>query len=365
MIEKKNNTEEKRKLREILKEKGKPIPITLYSKEEDEEAERDGAISYGEKFGKEDWLGEGERPFTEEEQKAIVEALREMKKYEPRKLSKERGVLWRIPGILVARGTTCLAGESESGKTTLSLQISKALLDGGDFLGIPIKETLTKVLWIGHDQDTSMLKDQAEKIDPLLPSKIDVYDEASWNPDKREFDNLAEVVYWHRPQVLVVDSLGSIGLKNENDNSEISALYSYLRVLMNKYDFSTLLIHHLTKRKETEGGKKLALKQRIRGAGDIVGKADCVLGMERQGYEADLSAVKARTEDKVELNLLQDPHTLLFQQALKRDEFIKQQDGFGKSKDEIIDLTMKQYGGKRDTARKAVERKLGQNSGPI
>ena len=350
------NPERKRKLRERFKQAGKRIPITLYTEEEVKAglAEAEGAISF--RGDSKELLAEEGRPIPEQDQKEMLEAMKESKKYEPRKLSEEKDVLWRVHGVLVDRGTTCFAALSEAGKTTLAIQLSSCLINGNDFLGIPIIKPIEKVLWVEHDQDASMLKDQAQRMDVALPDKLYTRDDISWNPDDRTFSNLAKVCYWWRPQLVVIDSLGSIGLRDENDNSEISALYTYLRILMNKYGFSTILIHHLTKGGETKDGRKIPLKQRIRGAGDIVNKADCVLGLERSGNQVTLTNVKLRAEDRLQMTLLQDPHTLRFSRETPRDEAIRQLVEQEKPRQETIQVIHFDYGGSKGTVEKAVDR---------
>jgi|GEM_PF-6333479 len=350
--------EERKKLRERLKEEGKLIPITLYSQEEVRGgiSEREGAIGFGESLREEDWHREGGKPIPEEEQKAILEALLKAKEYEPIRLDKVKDVFWIVPGIVLERGTTCCAGESEAGKTTFWLQLSKALLDGGDFFGIPIKEPMERILWFEIDEDLSMLKDQVEKVSSDLLQRLLVFSDLRWDKTNRVITGLDEIVYWNRPQLIIIDAIGSIGLQDEDDNTEISALYKYLRVLMTRYNFSTALLHHLSKAEVAQSGKTIPLKQRVRGAGDIVNRADCVLGMQRSGYKAHLSTIKARTEAKVELNLLQDPHTLVFRKEMARDEYIASLITQGLSKKDIITSTQQMYGGKQDTVRKAVER---------
>lgn len=276
----------------------------------------------------------------------------QVKEYQPRRLSEAEDVCWRIPGVLVDKGITCLVGESEAGKTTLALQLSKSLLDGQPFLGLPVQPVDT-VLWLPLDEGASMLKDQAKKIDPLLPKKLLYWDSLSWSAADAVLTPLAELVFSCSPRVVILDALNSIGLTSENDNAEIAKVYQQLRRVAVRGGLSVLLLHHLRKLQVNDRSE---LKQRVRGAGDIVGKADCVLGLERADHAATLTTVKVRAKERLEMSLRQDPDTLLYRVVKGRAEFIRDLLLQGKSRGEIVDGVREVYGGKKSTVERAVDR---------
>ncbi len=71
----------------------------------------------------------------------------------------------------------------------------------------------------------------------------------------------------HKFDVVIFDPLSSVlGVKNENDNSEVSAALDYLRDLSNEFEFGGIIIHHPAKGEDGTFG--------LRGAGDILGKVD-------------------------------------------------------------------------------------------
>ena len=291
----------------------------------------------------------------------ITERWPELREFKPTSLSSVRDVKWIVPGILLDRGITAVVGLSEAGKTTFCLDLSKALLKEKKFLNsaIPINKKINQILWIEIDQPESMLKDEANKIDQELASSLDVYTNIHWNNEESIVENLDKVLHWFPYELVIIDSLGSIGLKNENDNSEVSALYKHLRELCNRYGISIILIHHLGKQSETHTGNRIDMKQRVRGAGDIVNKADCVLGLERVGNEniVHISTIKLRDKNRIDLDLIQDRDRLVFTEIMKKSDRIEELLLTGKSRAEIINIIHGIDGGRKDSIGKAVDRK--------
>lgn len=293
-----------------------------------------------------------EEPIPEEELEDLYKRVEELKKYEPHRLSWSEDVNWIVPGVLVSKGVSCLVGESEAGKTTLSLQLSKCLIRGEQFLSLPTKP-LERILWIELDESLPMLKEQADKIQPHLSDQLYVWDEVAWYTNTGIIANLVKVVLNCNPQLIVIDALNSIGI-DENNNSEIARLYKHLRTISQHFELSILLLHHLRKRLPRDDS---TLKQRVRGAGDIVNKADCVLGLERDGYAATLSTLKLRAKNRLELSLRQDPNTLLFSEVMKKSDHIEALLLQGKSRAETIEIIYQQDGGNKASIGKAVDRK--------
>ena len=129
-------------------------------------------------------------------------------------------------------------------------------------------------------------------------------------------------------KVVLLDPFSSVtGLENENDNAEAAKVMDILRRELVERDLTVIFIHHPSK--GDAGGMSL------RGAGDILGKVDVHLGVEKDKEDPKLITVsyeKMRMEDETKFSS--------FQVRLAGDELVRSQEfkyvGAKKSKKEEL-----------------------------
>lgn len=114
------------------------------------------------------------------------------------------------------------------------------------------------------------------------------------NPDIMK--QIKDFIIEHSIKLIVMDPFSSIvGTDDENDNSKISKVLDLLRrelVDAPNISATVILIHHPSKNAKGSANS-------LRGAGDIMGKADHVLVFERDPYEpqTSISCIKSRLDD--------------------------------------------------------------------
>jgi DNA-binding transcriptional ArsR family regulator len=206
---------------------------------------------------------------------------------------------WLCPGDIVI-----LAGESGLGKSWVALDLMLALILGGPFAAQKNQAGPQKVLYVDEENNERLIKYRLRKLidgldiglgalDPALvcakyaySNNFCVDDEASLAALKKQCEQL-------RPDWILIDSLIRIHRRDENSNSEMSALISgILSPLARASGAGMIIIHHLgksTKDRPTEN-----IGDRLRGASSLRGAVDQLWGLERADDNLRLRHIKGR-----------------------------------------------------------------------
>jgi hypothetical protein len=96
--------------------------------------------------------------------------------------------------------------------------------------------------------------------------------------------NVIQFCMFNSISLVVLDPFSSVmGLKDENNNAEVSVIMDIIRKTFVAQGISVMFIHHPAK--NAEGGKNL------RGAGDILGKCDVHISMEKDEQDKKLITI--------------------------------------------------------------------------
>jgi len=147
---------------------------------------------------------------------------------------------------LIPKGSiTLLFGRGGIGKTSLSLQIARAIAEGVPFGGL--QTIKTSVYFIDFENPLSILKERVEKIgqaDNLWVWHI------SNNPMPPRLDSLQWELYKKLPPgLLIFDTLRASHLSDENNSQDMAIVISRLKELR-EMGFTILLLHHTPKGNE-------------------------------------------------------------------------------------------------------------------
>lgn len=175
--------------------------------------------------------------------------------------------MWISRGILPKSGIMVFGGLPKAGKSFLTLNLSRALALGEPLFCNPdFQAQQARVVLVEHELGEYGLQKRVLPIfKDVHPSRLGdnfLYFskehglEWSSSQGQRFFHN---VVKETQPDVLVLDPIGKMFSGNENDNSEIGALFAQLDELVafgRPWGMSIVLVHHFKKPPENELGRK-------------------------------------------------------------------------------------------------------------
>ena len=194
--------------------------------------------------------------------------------------------LWLVDLLLALGGVGLLAGIPGIGKTWLVLALAYAIATGGRLLDQFDCRQGRVLLVLGEEDPNSVVErldllyaglglnpEEADKlpVEFLIQQGIQVVD------SERNLDPVFEQqVREFQPNLLIIDPLRRVQSLDENDSGAMSRLFSVFRQITQIPDnlCSVLLVHHLRKKSEFDGGGGL---DRLRGSSDIAASVDTVL----------------------------------------------------------------------------------------
>ena len=167
---------------------------------------------------------------------------------------------WIIEGLAMEQGLTILFGDKGIGKTTLSMQILRALLIEEKLFGLNVKNTNAFI--IEQDESPRVFRNHRDRVLGQLPEleameipKVFV----TWDSRKEEFTNLVNLIRAFPAKLVIIDSFTSLGIPDLTQPST-SALLDRLRQINAEEDCSFILLHHLNRKGEILGSVTLQIK---------------------------------------------------------------------------------------------------------
>jgi DNA repair protein RadA/Sms len=150
---------------------------------------------------------------------------------------------------LVAGSLTLLAGEPGLGKSTLALQLLRALFGGGD----KIKKTpAPKLLYVTAEESTFELARRSARLN--IPKEILVL-------QSNNYEQIEQVLESTRPSVVIIDSVQTIFSSqipsSPGSVAQVSTIASQLLALTKSRNISIIIIGHVTKEGQIAGPKTL------------------------------------------------------------------------------------------------------------
>lgn len=252
-------------------------------------------------------------------------------------------------GILPEAGGLILAGESEAGKSMLSMEISLHLAMGlqlfGGTLLVPKKR---RVLVLQCENPEPQLQQRLKRMITGLDIVVDdLGDSIAFADPKTVYDlldagcvqNIMEIVREYRADVVVIDPLSSFHYLEENDNSRMRSALDNITHISRETGCAAIVVHHYGKPvKERDDA------YRLRGASSIKDWADTVISMTRKKHEEkDLFLLRF---DKVRHGIKPKPFL-----CERNDNFvsIKTEEDAMITPKEVQDILMGELGGEAET----------------
>lgn len=183
-------------------------------------------------------------------------------------------------GLLVVDGNMIITGESEAGKSLLSLQLAIHLSKGISFFGFDIP-TAKRVLIIQKENPMSSVQARIKRIAEGSQVKtlsnlflVENSFKANLN-NERDRRRIKERIEKVRADIVILDPLSSYHTVNENDNTQMRATLDHLTDISREMNCAWIVVHHEGK----PGEQNRAHRWRFRGASSIRDWADTMIGL--------------------------------------------------------------------------------------
>lgn len=192
-------------------------------------------------------------------------------------------VEWLWEGWVPRGLLTLLAAWGGVGKSYLMLDIARRLIDGlkaPDGQDFEVRNP--SVIYVDAEDFLPVLYQRVRrwgmdctKFFPLQKPPRDLIDLSSGEYQ----DQLVDMCYDLRPDLVIVDSLSRVNRRGENSIEEMRDVLDFLAQLPKAFDCSLILIHHLRKRSSAQATLPVTVHD-IRGTGDLIAASRSVLGMD-------------------------------------------------------------------------------------
>jgi KaiC/GvpD/RAD55 family RecA-like ATPase len=173
------------------------------------------------------------------------------------------GIDWLIPYFLPMGELLLVSALSKVGKSLLATEIAHKVMQGGEFLGEPVKQG--KVLYIFPDESSKSLGSRIRNLGFDLLPNFDTHFSALSHFDITNTRIIQDKIERFQPSLVVFDSLTAISTNlqiSEND-AKIANYIHNLKDLLGRYNCSGILIHHDGKSNEHKGQNKISGSARI------------------------------------------------------------------------------------------------------
>jgi hypothetical protein len=208
-----------------------------------------------------------------------------------------------------------------AGKSLVALDLARRLTGGGPFPdGAPVPDAERPVLYVDAESVPQIQNQRAQawgmdrgRLFLMMPD--DAYEPIDFGSSAHQ-DLLVDMCYHLDPHLVVIDSLGAIHLKGENNVEDVRAVLGYLCAVAQEFDLSLLLIHHLRKRKDhVQPSLDVVAADEFRGSSHIVAMARSVLALShvQTGPEPDRNGPRRLEVVKTNLSRYPPPLGVLFE----------------------------------------------------
>ncbi len=191
---------------------------------------------------------------------------------------------WVWDGWIPRGMITILAAVPSAGKTGLMLDLARRVSSKGGTWpdGKPIKKDSANVLYIDAENQPEVINERAlswkinlKRFFLKWPEDGEVFDLG----DDRNQDMVYEWAYAAKPELINIDSFGSINSKGENNIEDVRKILSYLTMLARDSKCGLILSHHLRKRPGFMSPLLDLSQDDLRGSSHIVAAARAILGL--------------------------------------------------------------------------------------
>lgn len=175
--------------------------------------------------------------------------------------------MWISKGILPKSGIMVFGGLPKAGKSFMSLGLARSLALGEPLFGNPeFHCQQARVVFVEHELGEFGLQKRALRIfDDVAPERLGdnflYYSKEhslEWSTSHGQ-QLFKSIVKETQPEVLILDPVGKMFSGNENDNSEVGALFAQWDELVEfgrPWGMSIVVVHHFKKPPDNEMGRK-------------------------------------------------------------------------------------------------------------
>lgn len=210
---------------------------------------------------------------------------------------------WVMEGGIPAGGLVYLTAPPAFGKTWVVLDLIRACLVAGKWLGCYQVEQ-TPVMYLDEEMGVSRVLPRIQKLG--IPRNADLLYTNRHGvklDNKTHRDQIVGAIRKYGIKIVVVDSLTRVHGLDEGSNRDMAKLYSHMREIMD--EGATLVICHHD-RKGGQGDSSVG-HDRARGAGEIMAAADMVYSLEKDSGYHRIVCTKSRLiaeEDAIRVNFV-------------------------------------------------------------
>jgi hypothetical protein len=163
----------------------------------------------------------------------------------------DKEVEWLAPGILPAESLISIQGRPKCGKSTFVFAMLKVLLEGGEFLGTPVKPI--GVVYLSEQNRVSFCQQLKESgidvsTDSMTVMTVEDFYADAW---QKNFDAAKEQILEAGADLLVIDSWGKFACfsqhEDEYQGGPTQVRVNKLRELISDTGACVLIIHHTGK----------------------------------------------------------------------------------------------------------------------
>lgn len=194
---------------------------------------------------------------------------------------------WASHGLVPFPGLVALSGRPESYKTFFCLHVARQIALGKstfEDVEAPVGKSdvgePAAVLFIEDENSLNLMKERMSLLrgSEAVPGLYYLIQEGFKATNEEDRTELVTFCQEKGIRVIFMDPFSSVaGLNDENNNAEVAKVMDILRLEFVAKGISVVFIHHPSK--GDEGGANL------RGAGDILGKVDVHVTLERENVE--------------------------------------------------------------------------------
>lgn len=168
-------------------------------------------------------------------------------------------VPWICDNVAARGCLTVLAGEAGQGKSWLALALAKGVSEGKSAAGIPC--TRGTVMYVDAENGFHEMHRRVRSM--KLNGECEVYLAEGFDLGLNQA-GLAHYLAVTKPSLLILDGLRSLWpTGDENDSAGTSIMLNQLRIMLQEYEVSAILIHHLNKLGNYRGSSAIAAEPEI------------------------------------------------------------------------------------------------------
>jgi hypothetical protein len=167
-----------------------------------------------------------------------------------------------ITDLIPKQSKILVSGSANLGKSFFVMNLSTAIATGKEFLSDRFDtKTTGKIMYLDCEMGPSGVKERFSKM--KIETKNIYLSPYFLSIDLNTEQGKKTVEFWlqeYKPNILIIDPIGSAWHGDENNKQEVSRFTSYLNTLINKHDISIVLVKHWRKKTKgaTSGGEMVS-----------------------------------------------------------------------------------------------------------